>query len=424
LSESGGIESVTTGNNLSAKFSSDKKVTVIDAQGLIVLPGFIQTHVHLCQALFRNWADDLELLDWLQKRIWPLEAAHTSESMELSARIGAREMLMSGTTTINDMASIAHTGKILNAVEDEGIRAVVGKCLMDSDFNPDFLKEDTESALAESMDLVNSWHMKNNGKIMISLAPRFALSCTETLLKHVSALAEKHNILIHTHASENKKEIDLVRKNTGSDNIEYLNKMGILGKHTVLAHCVHVNSQDIDILKSTGTSVAHCPSSNMKLSSGIAPVVELLNAKVNVGIGTDGAPCNNSHSMFGEIKLAGLCQSLTEGAGSLRAEKIIEMATIDGAKSLGIEATTGSIEVGKKADLIALDMNKLNSQFSGNNCDDISSAIVYSSTSDNLEWTMVEGRILYKKGDDGFLEKNLELTKESKKLTRYFSNAL
>src|SRR6185312_11964662 len=183
-----------------------KKAKVIDAHGLTVLPGFVQAHVHLCQTLFRNQADDLELLDWLSKRIWPMESAHTEETLHTSALLGIYELLATGTTCLLDMGTVRHTESIFEAVKTSGIRASVGKCLMDHpETTPESLREPTRDALAEARVLFDRWNGHENDRIRVSYAPRFVISCTERLLTEVSRLAREQKALIHTHASENLK---------------------------------------------------------------------------------------------------------------------------------------------------------------------------------------------------------------------------
>lgn len=375
----------------------------IDAQGLTILPGFVQAHVHLCQTLFRNLADDLELLDWLAKRIWVMEAAHDYKTLHASARLGIYELLASGTTAILDMGTVRHTEAIFEAIKESGIRASVGKCLMDHPHTtPPKLRESTEAALAEAKALYLKWHGRENGRIQVSYAPRFVVSCTEKLLSEVAHIARAQGAIIHTHASENLKEIQLVKKLVHCENIEYLHQLGLTSPKLVLAHCVWLKPNEKGILKRTGTHVVHCPSSNLKLASGLAHVPELLKAGINVALGADGAPCNNNLNMFQEMRLAALIHKPGSGPKSMRAQEVLDMATLNGAKALGLSDEIGSIEIGKKADLIALDLNRptnfippsrvLNAEF-------IASSVVYSSQAADLRWTMVDGKKLFERGN-------------------------
>jgi cytosine/adenosine deaminase-related metal-dependent hydrolase len=378
-----------------------KGARVIDARGLTVLPGFVQAHVHLCQTIFRNQADDLELLDWLSKKIWVLEAAHTAESLHASALLGIHELLSSGTTCILDMGTVRHTEAIFEAVRESGIRANVGKCLMDHpETTPPALRESTRAALKETEGLYRSWNGRENDRIRASFAPRFVVSCTEELLTQVGRLAQGRG-LIHTHASENLKEIQLVKKLVRRENIEYLHELGLTSPQLVLAHCVWLKPGEISILARTGTNVVHCPSSNLKLASGLAHVPELRRRKVNVALGADGAPCNNNLDMFREMRLAALIHKPANGPRAMRATEVLDMATRDGARALHWFDDIGSIEIGKKADLIALDLNRPeNSVAEGERLKlaSLASSIVYSSDPRHVRLTLVDGRVVYRDG--------------------------
>jgi 5-methylthioadenosine/S-adenosylhomocysteine deaminase len=377
---------------------------LIDATGLTILPGFVQAHVHLCQTLFRNQADDLELLDWLSKRIWVMEAAHTEETLHTSALLGIHELLSSGTTCILDMGTVRHTNAIFEAVKTSGIRASVGKCLMDHpETTPVGLREPTRDAITEAVALHKRWHSTHGDRIRVSYAPRFVISCTEKLLKEVALLSHEQNALVHTHASENLKEIQMVKKMVGCENVEYLHQLGLTSENLVLAHCIWLKPNEKEILKKTGTHVVHCPSSNMKLASGFAHVPDLRKRGINVALGADGAPCNNNLNMFQEMRLAALIHKPASGPKALRAQEVLDMATRDGAKALGWFDDIGSIEVGKKADLIALDLNRPENKLPASmsklpDPEAIASSIVYSSQSQHLRWTLVDGKTVYSKG--------------------------
>jgi 5-methylthioadenosine/S-adenosylhomocysteine deaminase len=234
---------------------------VIDAAGCAVLPGFVQTHIHLCQTLFRGAADDLALIDWLKQRVWPMEAAHTAESIRASARLGIAELVRGGTTCALTMETVRHTEVVLQVVEETGFRATVGKCMMDKGNDVPFgLQENAADSIRESVALIEKWHGVAGGRVRCCFAPRFAVSCTRELLSDVAALAKKHQVMIHTHASENKKECDLVEGETGRRNVAYLDSLGISGAHVMLAHCVHLDTEEMETLARTKTNVAHCPS--------------------------------------------------------------------------------------------------------------------------------------------------------------------
>jgi 5-methylthioadenosine/S-adenosylhomocysteine deaminase len=369
---------------------------VIDARGCAVLPGFVQTHLHLCQTLFRGAADDLSLIDWLKKRVWPMEAAHTPASIRAAARLAIAELIKGGTTCALTMETVRHTEEVLRVVEETGFRATVGKCMMDKgDGVPDELNEKTTESIQGSLDLIDKWHGRGNGRVRCCFAPRFAISCTRELLAQVSALARKHQVLIHTHASENKKECEMVEAESGQRNVTYLDSLGISGAHVVLAHCVHLDLEEMELLMRTKTNVAHCPSSNLKLGSGLARVAEMLARRIPVSLGADGAACNNRLDMFTEMRTAALLQKLAHGPEVLPARRVLRMATIDGAQALGLRNVIGSLEIGKRADVIIVALDQLHSSPENK---DVVSALVYSSVAADVRVTIIDGHLLMRDG--------------------------
>src|SRR6266516_993372 len=372
-----------------------KTPTLLDCTGLVVLPGLIQAHIHLCQTLFRGLADDLSLEAWLAKRIWPLEAAHTEASIHASAMLGAAELLLGGTTAILDMETVRHTDAAFEELESIGICATVGKCLMDAPTNTPSLRETTDKALTESSDLCARWHGAAGGRLRYCFAPRFAPSCTGPLLRAVSDLAEKAGAVIHTHAAETPLELDTVKRETGHDEIAYLDSVGISGPRAALAHCVWVDNDAIARLARQATNVVHCPSSNLKLGSGIAPIPEMLAAGCRDGIGADGAPCNNRLDAFAEMRLAALIQKPRLGPEVMPAPILLELATLGGARALGLESEIGSIEVGKSADAVVLDLAAPHAQPEDA---DLISRIVYSAQPADVRHVIVDGRIVVRDG--------------------------
>ena len=368
---------------------------VIDCTGMVVIPGLVQAHIHLCQTLFRGLADDLPLEDWLARRIWPLEAAHTEESVYWSAMLGATELLLGGTTAILDMETVRHTGAAFAALEAIGLRATAGKCLMDAPSAPPGLKETTERALQEAADLCAKWHGAAQGRLRWCFAPRFVPSCTGPLLRAVSDLAARAGATIHTHAAETPLELQMVKEQTGQDEISYLDSVGISGPRAALAHCVWVDEEGIHRLARQQTNVVHCPSSNLKLGSGIAPVPEMLAAGCRVALGADGAPCNNRLDAFEEMRLAALIQKPRLGSDALPAAQVLELATLGGAKALGLEAEIGSIEPGKKADLVVVDLSGPHVVPEEAN---LISRLVYAARASDVRHVIVDGRIVVRDG--------------------------
>lgn len=367
----------------------------VDVPDLILIPGFVQTHIHLCQTLFRGLADDLELLDWLQYKIFPFEAAHSKESMKASAQLGLAELIRSGTTTILDMGSINHSDIVFQELQKFGIRAFHGKAMMDINNIYPKLSEKTAEAIESSRQLATFFHNSSNGRIKYAFAPRFLLSCTDELLKESNNLVHDFpESVFHTHASENRSELEAVRQRCGRDNIEHFEEIQILNDRSCIAHCIWLNDNEVNLMKNRKSRVLHCPSSNLKLASGIANIPRYLKEGINVSLGADGAPCNNFLDIFVEMRLASLIQKPIHGPKVMNAKTVFELATIEGAKALHLENKIGSIEEGKKADLVLLDLNKIHNSLSGDK-EDLYSKIVFSCDHSNVQSVMVEGEWIY-----------------------------
>ncbi len=371
---------------------NSKAELVIDARGCAVVPGFVQTHVHLCQTLFRGAADDLPLIDWLKKRIWPMEAAHTEQSVRASARLAIAEMIKGGTTCALTMETVNHTAEALRAAEGAGFRATIGKCMMDKgDDVPRELHEETNASIRESLALIEEWHGRAGGRIRCCFAPRFAVSCTRELLTEVARLARERGVMVHTHASENRDEIEMVERETGLRNCMYLDSLGLTGPHVALAHCVHLDDAEISMLQRTGTHVLHCPSSNLKLGSGIARISEMLEQGVSVSLGSDGAPCNNRLDMLTEMRTAALLQKVSRGADALPARRVLRMATIDGARALGLDHEIGSLETGKRADIAIINLTDVHT--TPHSTDPVST-IVYAALASDVRTVIIDGQLV------------------------------
>jgi 5-methylthioadenosine/S-adenosylhomocysteine deaminase len=344
------------------KKDAARAARVIDATGCAVVPGFVQAHVHLCQALFRGMADDLPLMEWLRKRIWPFEAAHDPRSLRASARLGLAEMIRGGTTSILDLGTVHHHEAVFEAMEESGIRGLSGKAMMDRGTGvPKGLRETTRESLRRSEELASRWHGAAGGRLGYAFGPRFVLSCSEELFRETAAMAAaREGTLIHSHASEHRGERDEVRKALGKDDVDVLAGWGVAGENVVLAHGVQLGAAQMRRMAQRGTRVAHCPSANLKLASGIADVVAMREAGIVVGIGADGAPCNNRMDALTELRQAALLAKVRrDDAAALGAADALAMMTIDGARALGIDADVGSIEPGKKADLVVIRLDDL-----------------------------------------------------------------
>ncbi len=364
----------------------------IDARGGYLLPGFVQTHVHLCQTLFRGSADDLPLLEWLRRRVWPLEAAHTPATLRAAVRLAASELLLSGTTTVLTMETVHDTDVVFETLAEIGLRATVGKCMMDASGDaPARLQERTRQSIDESVALRKRWHGAAGGRLRAAFAPRFAVSCSRELLEAVAALSGDERAIVHTHASESRDEVEVVRRLSGGhSNLEYLAHTGLATPRLCVAHCVWVTDAEQALLAERRVKVLHCPGSNLKLGSGIAPVADLRRRGVSVSLGADGAACNNRLDMFEEMRLAAALQAVRCGPGALTSRDALVMATREGARALGLDDEIGSIEPGKRADLIVVDRG--GSHVAPD--PDPWSTLVYAARGSDVRMTMVEGEIL------------------------------
>ncbi len=366
---------------------------IIEAGGKVLLPGFVQTHIHLCQTLFRGRADDLSLIEWLKEKIWPLEAAHSEDSVYYSAMLGIGELIRSGTTTILDMETVHYTQSAFQAIKESGIRALSGKVMMDHGTEvPVALQENTQKSLQDSVDLLEKWHGAENGRIQYAFCPRFVVSCTEELLVGVRDLSAEYGVMVHTHASENLGEIAMVEAERGMRNVVYLDHIGLAKPNLILAHSIWLDDEEKRIIRDRGVKVTHCPGSNMKLASGIAEIPLLLEQGIDIGIGADGAPCNNNLDMFQEMRLTAYMQKVKHGPTIMNAKTVLRMATMGGAKVLGLEEEIGSIEIGKLADLQLLDLEDFHVYPSFDA--DWYSRVVYAATRGDVDTVLIDGQIV------------------------------
>ena len=361
---------------------------VIDGAGKIVLPGLINTHTHLSMVLLRGYADDMRLQDWLQKKIWPCEMKLTPEACYQGALLGSAEMIMSGTTSFLDM--YFYMEDVGRAVKEAGLRAVLSYGIIDL-FDPAKAKSEQEKS-RKFFDYVRSLETP---RIQFAVGPHAPYTCSAETLLWAKDFAEKNKVLDHIHIAETRKEQADFQKERGSRVVEYLDKIGALSNRMVAAHCVWLTKSEVITLAKAGVSVAHCPASNMKLASGgVAPLPEMFDAGVPVGLGTDGAASNNSLDMLETMKICALLHKAHRwDATVLNAQKTLDLATVDGARALGLQDQIGSIEVGKKADIIALDMHAPNlNPIHGK--ETVVSDLVYSASPANVDTTIVDGRVL------------------------------
>ena len=390
----------------------------LDASGRWLLPGFVQAHLHLCQTLLRNGPEDRELLPWLQSHVWPGEAAHDAWTMSISARLGIAECLSSGVTAVLDMGTVRHSDALFEAAAAAGIRYAGGNVLMDDpETTPPALRAPAEEGLAETRRLHAKWHGRERGLLSVAVQPRFAVSCTDALLRAAAGLASEHGLVVHTHASENRAECDLVEKRTGMGNVAYLDSVGLLGPTTFAAHAVHVGAPDVRILASTRTTVVHCPWSNLKLGSGVSPVPALRRAGVRVALGSDGAACNNLLDPFREMRLAALLPR-TRGWEPIPSRDVLRMATLDGRSAFGLE-DSDPFTPGARADFVVLDPEagwSLPEDWSS----EPFGAIVFSMGRENVAATVVDGVVRYRREDPtvGGLKPSAEEIREATRALR------
>lgn len=364
-----------------------RPMRVIDASGCAVIPGFVQAHVHLCQVLFRGLADDLPLLDWLEKRIWPLEAAHDETSLHASARLGLLEMSLAGTTTLLDMGTVHAHDAVFEAALESQLRVFSGKAMMDQgDTVPRGLRETAADSLRESDALASRWDGRSAGRLRYTYAPRFILSVSEPVWR---ALAERlaSGARIHSHVAEHPDERAAVRAILGTDDFMALRDWGIKGPNVVLAHGVQLGDDEVRLAAHDGTRIVHCPSANLKLGSGIAPIWDYWQRGVQCAMGADGAPCNNNLDPWMEMRHAALLAKVRTGTTSLPAESALRLATLEGAKALGIEHHTGSLEPGKAADVVVARIDGPHVEPGG----DVYSRLAYAVTARDVRHVLASG---------------------------------
>lgn len=377
---------------------------VIDVKGKLILPGLIDTHVHLAQALIRGCADDMALIQWLCERVWVLQGNFTHDDGYVSARLCIAEMLKSGTTTFLE-SMLAHRygfDGIARAVDESGIRACLAGIVMDigtyatqsSSMHPGMV-ESRATSLFGVLDMHSKWHGAANDRVHVWFGPRTPGGVSSELYREMSDYAHQRDMGITIHLAEVEADKIFLDEKYGLSPVYYAESVGLLGPKTVLVHMVWLTQADIDKLAETRTSVSHNPSSNSKLASGVCKVPQMLVSGVNVALGCDGGPSNNDYDLVREMKLAAIIhKAVTNDPLIVPAETVLEMATINGARALGLEQEIGSLEVGKKADLVVIDLNRLHTTPSPNPI----SSLVYAATGAEVDTVVVDGRIVVEHG--------------------------
>jgi 5-methylthioadenosine/S-adenosylhomocysteine deaminase len=366
----------------------------IDLAGRIIMPGLVQSHIHLCQTLMRGLAERRTLAEWLRERIWPLEAVHDAATLRASARLGLLELATAGTTAILDMGTTRNIQAILDASAESGLRVCTGTALMDEGAGtPPTLLRNTLESLDETRRLIPAYR---DGRVSLCLAPRFIPSVSEEGWRAVASLAREENLLIHTHACETSEENAFVQEKTGNTPFAYLEGVGAAGARLRAAHGVWICDEDRAVIRRTGSAVVHCPGSNAKLGSGTADVLRLWEDRIPVGIGCDGAACNNRLDPWEEMRRAAAAISLLHGPRSVEPERILAMATRVGAELLDLGAKVGSIVAGKEADLVVLDPAIGGGLWSAGA--DVHGQVLYGAGREHVEQVWVQGEMIVKRG--------------------------
>jgi len=382
---------------ISAKYPEKR---VIDCNGNVIMPGLIDTHVHTAQAMIRGCADDMGLLDWLIKRVWVLQGSYTEDDGKASAALCALEMIKSGTTSFIEcmLAEVYGFDGVAETLIQSGMRAAIGKIVMDlpsyaeaeNVMHPGMV-EDGETSVNNTLAAFDRWNGAGDGRIQVWFGPRTPCGVTPELYDWISKLAAERNMGITVHISEVVEDLEYAKSIGFRSPTDFAQEHGLLGPRSVLAHYVWSDKTDWDIIASTGTHISHNPASNGKTATGIAPIYGMVNAGVNVSMGCDGGPSNNSYDMIRDMRMVSYLANLREKDPTVvPAETVLEMSTINGAKAMGIEVQVGSIEVGKKADFIVIDMDKPHLT----PAPDLVSTIVYAAHGSDVDTVVIDGQIV------------------------------
>ena len=357
---------------------------VIDGKNKLAMPGLINSHTHIGMSLLRNYADDMPLQAWLNDKIWPIEANMTGEDIYWGSLLSMVEMIKSGTTTFCDMYDFMED--VARGLDESGMRGVLTRGMTA------FI--DADAKLKETKEFFGNWHGKANGRIKVMIAPHAIYTTNSEFLLKTIDLAKELNTGLNIHLSETKVEVEDSIREHGKSPVKYLDDLGFFDVHTIAAHCVHLDDEDMDILLKHKVYPVNNPTSNLKLASGFAPIDKMLKMGIPVSLGTDGSSSNNNLDMFEEINLASILnKAVNMDALSVSAYSAIEMATINGAKTLGWDDEIGSIEVGKKADIILLDLDKPHFYPRHN----LVSAISYSAHGSDVDTVIIDGKIIMEK---------------------------
>jgi len=411
------IVDVGTRIDIDRKYSANE---IIDTKDMVILPGLVNAHIHTVQSLFRGIADDVSLFDYLDNFVLPLEESMNKDDVYISSLLGYAEMIKSGITTCADLQSVHYVDEAMKAAQKTGIRARIAKTLMDSGDFPAGLIESLEESTKDSVRILQLWHGKENGRIQFAFAPRFVHSCSLELMREVRRLANKYKVSIYTHAAENKTEAKEVKRKYKKTTIELLQEVGLTGNDVLLAHCIWLSEKEFKILKETNSNVVHCPSCNMKLASGICNVNRMVKDGITVALGTDAAPCNNTSDIFREARLAALLGKVSYlNPKILPANVVLKMATLHGARALGLDNDIGSIEKGKKADLVLINFKKLHLTPVYN----VVSHLVYCCQGSDIDTVIIDGKIVMKNRRLKFVEEEDLMSEAHQQAEHLFDRA-
>ncbi len=374
------IEMVSSSHDQIEQFkSSHTSARIIDCHGKLLMPGLINTHTHVAMTMQRSTGDDAELMEWLNDIVWPFEDRLSDEDIKSGARLGIAEMLLGGTTTFVDMYWSEHA--IAQTVEQMGIRAVLAESCLEGERMEQFEK---------NLPLLIE-RCKSCDRLSAMVAPHAPYTCPPHILKRAAEIAQKHQLPITIHLAETRDEAKIIRELYDQTPTQYLDECGIIKPSTILAHSIYLSDEDIEIIKSRGAHIAHNPQCNMKISSGVARIPELMEQGVSCTIGTDGAGSNNDLDMWDEMRSAAFLHKLTASSPTvLPAYEVLKMATVNAAKAIGREGELGIIAQGALADIIVMDINKVH--YRPHN--DIIASLIYCSKSSDVEYVMVAGELL------------------------------
>jgi 5-methylthioadenosine/S-adenosylhomocysteine deaminase len=376
----------------------------LNAKGKVAMPGLINCHTHVPMTLFRGIAEEKPLDNWLKETIWPLEAKLKPEDVYAGALLGCLEMIKSGTTCFADM--YLHEDMVAKAVEKSGLRGALAQGIIEAGN-----KALGEKMFRESANFAEKFNSYANGRVTTLLGPHAAYTCNSDLLKKISEKAFKLNVGVHLHLAESKGMFKEFEKKYGLSEVEFLDKIGLFKNHVLAAHCINLSNKDMRILSERGVNVAYVPVANMKLGLGAAKIKELMDLGVNVSLGTDGPASNNSLDMFETMKVAAILQKLIyQNPTVTPAYEVLKMATINGAKALGLDGNIGSLEVGKKADIILIDLSKPHLKPLHN----IYASLIYSARGSDTHTVIVDGIILMENGQVKTLDEKAVMEKAEK----------